>query len=307
MAFAADENASDGDVLEIADSNDTVEINNNENITVVKENNLNTPKTAIQSVKMNGVLKRVNGGVYYSATFYDTSGKLIKNQEMWFTVDTDSPDWGFSVSTDSNGIGILKAALKNGNHKITAYNLETGDNASDNIKVFDVITGGKNINMYYDDGNTYKVRVYDDDGNPVKAGQKVTFYLNNKKSIVKTDKNGYASLKITSKPGYYAVAAQYKDFAVANTVYVKNVLKPASSFKAKRTKPTVTLKIKYLGKNKKNKQIKVKFNKKTYKAKTNKKGIAKFTLKTPKNVGKYPTVVSYKSVKLHLVYSKYYV
>lgn len=50
--------------------------------------------------------------------------------------------------------------------------------------------------MYYDDGTTYKVRLFDDNGNPAKAGEKVTFVVGNKKYVKKTDKKGYASLKL---------------------------------------------------------------------------------------------------------------
>ena len=91
---------------------------------------------------------------------------------------------------------------------------------------------------------------------------------------------------------------------MANAVVVKHVLKPAT-FNSRIVKPTIKYKVKFLGKNKKNKLIKVKFNKKTYKAKTNKKGIAKFTLKTPKKLGKYKVVVSYKKSKHYLQYTKY--
>ena len=131
--------------------------------------------------------------------------------------------------------------------------------------------------------------------------------MNSKKTTVKTDKNGYASFKLNHPPGYYNIVAQYKDFNVVNTVYIKQVLKSLTSFKSSSVKPTTKLKVKYLAKNKKNKKIKVKFNKKTYTAKTNKKGIATFVFKTPKKVGQYPVVVTYKKSKLHLVYSKYYV
>ena len=160
--------------------------------------------------------------------------------------------------------------------------------------------------MYYDGGDTYKIRVYDDNGNPVKAGEKVLFAIGKKTYTKKTDKNGFAKLKITSKPGIYQIGAKYKDFAVANTLTVKQVLKPLTSFKNKQVKSTITFKVKFLGKNKKNKKITVKFNKKTYKSKTNKKGIATFKLKTPKKVGSYKAITSYKKVKLTSLYSKYY-
>lgn len=158
--------------------------------------------------------------------------------------------------------------------------------------------------MYYDDGNTYTVRVFDDDGKPVKAGEKVTFTIGSKKYIKKTDKNGYAKLKITSKPGAYAIKATYKDFSIANSLYVKQVIKAKTGSLGRGNLKTIKVKIKYLGKNKKNKLIKVKFNKKTYKAKTNKKGVAIFKLKGPKKLGAYKLVAIYKNSKVLYTYTK---
>ena len=284
-----------------------------DNSTVIIQSEINTNTSdvieqiqhtsSVQSIKVNGVVNRVKGGVYYSATFYDITGTLLKNQEIFFAVDSN--DLGFPITTDSNGVGLLKVALKNGNHKIISYNYATGENVSDTFKVFDVLTGGKDIKMYYDNGNTYKLRVFDNNGNPVKAGQKVTFNFNGKKSTVKTDKNGYATFKLTQKPGYYPIFAQYNNFQVANMIYIKNVLKLAYSFKNSPVKAVMKVKIKFLGKSKKNKLIKVKFNKKTYKAKTNKKGIATFKVKSPKKIGKYSLTVIYKKNKLSLIYTKY--
>lgn len=302
FAFAADDNATDlsmnvdediqgqqpiesvdEDILSAGDNGDVLEIQQ------------------IQTIKMGEVTKRFNGGIQYKATFYDNSGNSLKNTEIFFELD-DNLD--YKITTDSNGVALLTILINNGNHKIAAFNPVSGNISSANIKVFDVITGGKNINMYYDDGTAYKVKVFDNNGNPVKAGEKVTFTLNGKKYVKTTDKNGFAKLKITLTPGFYYISAAYKDFIVANAVVVKHVLKPAT-FNGRVLKPTIKYKVKFLGKNKKNKLIKIKFNKKTYKAKTNKRGIAKFTLKTPKKLGKYKVVVSYKKSKHYLQYTKY--
>ena len=139
------------------EDNQTLSVSDNITDEVLTHTN-DTPKAAIQTVRMNGVSNRYNGAISYSATFYDASGNPIQNQEMWFTMDTADVDWGYNIKTDSNGVGILTVELSKGNHYVTAYNLFTGYNATDHFKVFDVITGGKDINMYYGDGNTYKVR-----------------------------------------------------------------------------------------------------------------------------------------------------
>ncbi len=258
----------------------------------------------VKTIVMGKVTKRYNGAIQYSASFYDIYGQPLKDTPVIFEVDDYSD---YKVQTDSNGLALLTVLMNKGNHKISAFNPETYVIDSAYINVFDVITGAKNINMYYDGGNTYKVRVFDDNGNPLKAGEKVTFAIGKKTYTKKTDKKGFATLKITSNPGLYQIGVKYKDYLVTNTLYVKQVLNPLTSFKNKHVKPTIKFKVKFLGKNKKNKKISVKFNKKVYKAKTNKKGIATFNLKTPKNIGKYKLVVLYKKDKATLTYTKYHI
>lgn len=301
-------NAEDIDVVEVesqdvisSDANDEkLDSSNSESDDVLA---LETGDEPVQTIKMGKVTKRFNGGIQYQATFYDADGKPLSNKEVYFEVD-DKDD--YSATTDANGVALLNIAIKNGNHKIAAVSTDPLSVNYDNIKVFNVLTENKNFKMYYDGGNTYKVRVYGDDGKPVKAGKKVNFYLEDKKYTRSTDKNGYAKFKITATPGYYEIGAQYGDYVVLNRVLVKPVLKQLTSFKNKAVKSKIKFKVKFLGKNKKNKKIKVKFNKKTYKAKTNKKGIAVFKLKTPKKVGSYKVVVSYKKSKITATYSKYY-
>lgn len=308
FAFAVDENTTqslsdvDDNVIELEnDQQDTLN-NAPDDVISAETGNTNT-QNDIKTIKMGKVTKRYNGFIQYQATFFDANGTPLKNTKVVFEVD-DYND--YAPVTDSNGVALLTIPIKNGNHKIAALNPETMAIDSAIIKVFDVITGSKNIKMYYDGGNTYKVRVFGDDGKHVKAGQKVTFAVGKKTFIKKTDKNGYAKLKLNFNPGSYEMGVKYKDYLVTSILQVKQVLKPLTTFKNKRLKSTIKFKVKFLGKNKKNKKIKVKFNKKTYKSKTNKKGIAVFKLKTPKKLGSYKVVTSYKKAKVTLAYSQYY-
>ncbi|WP_407394189.1 hypothetical protein [Methanobrevibacter sp.] len=212
----------------------------------------------------------------------------------------------YNTTTDSQGFAEFALPLSKGSYTLFLINPETSEVVNDTIKVFDVLKGNKDIEMYYDSGKYYKVRVYGDDGKPVGAGKKVKFAIGSKTVTKKTDKKGYAKVKITVKPGAYYIGALYKDFAVVNVLLVNQVIEPKTSYSAKVAKATIKYKVKFLGKNKKNKKITVKFNKKKYTAKTNKKGIATFTLKTPKKVGYYKLVASYKKSKVTSIYYKYY-
>ncbi|WP_405305544.1 Ig-like domain-containing protein [Methanobrevibacter sp.] len=306
FAVAVDENAThavsevDDNAVELQDAPQNSVADDSEDM--ISQDTSNDPEP-VQTIKMGKVTKRYNGAIEYQATFYDANGNPLKNTEVYFEVD-DSTD--YSAVTDSNGVALLTILINNGNHKIAAFCTDPVGINYDNIKVFDVLRGNKNINMYYEGGNTYKVRVFDDNGQPAKAGKKVTFAIGKKVAYRYTDKNGYAQIKIHSTPGIYEIGAKYQNFIVKNYLTVKQVIKPLTSFKDRAIKSKIKFKVKLLGKNNKNKVIKVKFNKKTYKAKTNKKGIAKFYLKTPKKVGVYKVITSYKKTKVTSVYSKYY-
>ena len=280
-------------------------VDNTQNIVSISSDDESIGDNATDStIKPGKVTNRYYDGVYYSATFYDDAGNPLKDTVVFCGVE--SIYYGVNATTNSEGVAKFPLPLDKGTYTLYLINENTQDYITDTINVFDVITGNKDIVMYYDGGNTYKVRVYGDDGKPVKANQKVTFVLGSKKYTKKTDSKGYAKLVIDAKPGFYAVTAKYKDFTVANLVYVKQVLKPITKFSGKRLGSTFKYKVKLLGKNIKNKKITVKFNKRTYSAKTNKKGLAIFTLKTPTKTGKYNLVTVYKKTKVTSVFGRYY-
>ena len=114
---------------------------------------------------------------------------------------------------------------------------------------------------------------------------------------VKTDNQGYATLKLTLKPGKYTITSTYKNVKATNKITVKKTLITKNK-KIKKGK-TLTYTAKLLNKNgkkQKNKKITFKINGKKYKAKTNKKGIAKIKVKNLK-VGKCKIITTYGKQK----------
>lgn len=145
--------------------------------------------------------------------------------------------------------------------------------------------------MYYYDGSKYSVKVYGDNGNAVGKNQVVTIKINKKTYKVKTNKNGYAILKIPSifTPGKYTITATYKGQTIKNTLNVKQVLK-CNKVTVKKTAKKFVLKATLKNGNKavKGKWITFKYKNKVYKVKTNSKGIAQkvFYKNTIKNLKK---------------------
>ena len=222
--------------------------------------------------------------------------------------DTETPTtYSISLPVDATGFLIVDvdgtkyvAALENGSASITVPALSegqhnvtvtyTGDgkysSASKSTtlsvkKPVYKITNNKDVKAVYSAKASYKVLVTRN-GKAVGAGEKVTIKYNGKTYTVKTDSKGYATLKLNTKVKVkkYTITAEYKGVKVTNKVTIKHVIK-AKNKKAKRSKK-LKLKVKLYkvnGKYLKGKKVKLKFKGKTYKAKTNAKGKAKFTIK----------------------------
>ncbi len=139
----------------------------------------------------------------------------------------------------------------------------------------------KNVVMNYLDEKTFTVKATDIFGKVAGAGEIIKIKIGKTTYNVKTNKNGVATLKLKQTPGKYTIKTTFQGLTVKNTLTVKQGLtlkKTAVKKSAKKLVLQATLK-----KAKtplKNKIVKFKFNGKTYKAKTNKKGVAKVTIKS---------------------------
>lgn len=151
------------------------------------------------------------------------------------------------------------------------------------------IARGKYLHIYLKDNNGKSV-----------SGQKITINFANKKYTRNTNINGLCTLKMNYKATkYYSVKVKYGGSATYQS--------SSKSFKVKvykqKTKITVKSKTiirgKYMhiflkdnkGKALSSKLLKIKFNKKSFKRYTNKKGEA--TLKIKSKAGKYPVKIKY--------------
>ena len=245
------------------------------------------------NIKMN-----YKDGTAFIVRLTDSDLNPIINQNLTITISKTSKTY----VTDENGIVSLLINSTPGSYVIsTKYD---GDNKYYSNSISNTITvkslaklTGKNLNMYFADQSKYKVRLFGDDGKAVGKGKIVKITINGKTYKVKTDKNGYASLKISLKPKTYTVKATYGKLKVTNKVVVKPILS-AKNISKKKAK-TIKFQAK-LAKGKKalaNKKIKFKIKKKTYTVKTNKKGIATVNLKNLK-VGKYTIYTYYSTCKI---------
>ena len=259
-------------------------------------------KTTIFSDDQKGMTVAYKADGSFSVQFLDSNGNPLANTKVSAKYDNKAVS-----NAKTNAKGILKIVIDTksiGKHYIYYVNPINGEKLRITVNVVSRFVGNANVNMYYFDGHTYKVRVRGEDGSFVGKNQIVTVKIGKNTFKVKTNAKGYATLKIPSKitPGKYTISATYKGQTVKNKLVVKQVLKTTKTVKVKKSAKKLVLKA-TLKKGKtaiKSKVIKFKVNGKTYKAKTNKKGIAKVTIKKAAinklKIGKKYTIkVSYLS------------
>ena len=222
-----------------------------------------------------------NGGSYFSVKVVTADGRPVgAGERVTFTIGGKTT----TVKTDDNGIAKIKITQAPGTYVIkTSIFVDEVYTNTVTVKLNPndcKIINNRNIKVDYAGGSYFSVKVVSSDGKVAAKGVVVKFTINGKTTKVKTNKNGIAKVKITQLPKKYTMKTTFNGKSVKNKVTVKQVLK-AKKVKVKKTAKKLTLKatLKINGKLQKGKKITFKFNGKKYKAKTNKKGIAKKILK----------------------------
>ena len=219
-------------------------------------------------------------GQYFSVKVVTTDGKDVgAGAVVVFNINGKT----ISVKTDDNGVAKIKITeVPNVYPIITSHNNKNYTNKVTvklNFKTCKLVNN-KNINVYYTGGSYFSVKVVSANGKVVANGASVKFRINGKTTLVKTDKKGIAKIKITDVPKKYIMATSFNGKTYKNTVTVKRILTLKLVYVKKSAKSlvlTATLS-KVNGKFLKSKLITFKFNGKTYKARTNSKGVAKVTI-----------------------------
>jgi hypothetical protein len=196
--------------------------------------------------------------------------------------------------SDADGNAHVKITQESGDYSLTITNPVNGETLSKTIHVVKRIAQNGDWTVYAFSNAVYSVLVLDDNGKSVGANEIVLFSIAGKTYSVKTDNTGHASFRINLKAGKYMISVSYKGYFVGNKITVKPVLtaKDISKKKAKSYRFSAKL-VDKNGKPLKGKKITFKIKGKKYVAKTNKKGIAKITIKLRLKVGTYKIYSSY--------------
>ena len=230
------------------------------------------------SIVASDLTRVYNSGMDFTAKLVDENGTGIANKTVTFIINGKN----YTAVTNANGVANINPKLAVGTYTVQVVNPFNNVKTNKTLKIVTRITGNKNVNTYYGKNYQYKLRIIGDDGKAVGAGVSVKVTINGKAQTLKTDKNGYITVKFTKNylPKTYTVKAEYKGIKVSNKIKVKKVL-TLKKVKVKRSAKKLVLKatLKEGKKALKGKKVVFKFKGKKYTAKTNKKGLAKVTIK----------------------------
>ena len=193
------------------------------NVTVTVGNEtLNAVVTVLPTVNGTDVVKVYRNATPYYATFRDSEGNYLK-EGTTVTFNINGVMYERKIS-GSEGLAKLNLNLEQGTYVLTAMNPQTGENAANNITIIPRLVENKDITKYYRNATQYTVKVLGDDGNPVGAGETVTFNINGVMYNRQTNESGIAKLNLNLQPDDYIITAEYKNCKVSNKIKILPVL-----------------------------------------------------------------------------------
>ena len=257
----------------------------------------NTPKITTGSTS-------VMRGYYFYAYLKDAAGKALKGQKITFKVNGKT----YTKTTNSNGRAALKIKLPVGKYKVKIVHSASGiySYAKKTVTIKSLantpkislssksVIRGKYIYAYLKDG-----------AGKVLSDKKLTFTLNGRSYVKKTNSNGRAALKVKIAAGKYRL----RIYHYKSGVY--DYKKKSATLTVQKNTPKISvenltvIKDKYLyvylkdkaGSVMKSQKVKIRINGKTYTKTTNSNGRA--ALKLSMAAKSYSTKISFDAVSVY--------
>lgn len=237
--------------------------------------------------KFDGVNNWLVMNFTHNGEFINKGEEIVIDYDIVNLIDKNGSLSKYDGLIDRSG-QLKYTATKSGFLNISFINgkINVDIDSKDKIKSSDLV-------KYYSATTSFKVSVSDMYGKVV--GKYVYFTINGKTHKVKTDKKGVATLKLKLKPGKYTITSKYGKAIVKNKITVKSTL-ITKNVKVKSNGKFTAKVLNSKGKPFAKKVVKFKFKGKTYKIKTNNKGIATFKLPENLKAGKYTIKTTYNGL-----------
>ena len=174
----------------------------------------------LPTIYANDVFKVFRNGTQYYGLFLDSEGNPLIDTEVSFNIHGVF----YTRTTNGSGVAKLNINLEEGKYILTAINPVTGEMRTNTVEVISRIVENHDLTKYYRNASQFTAKILGDDGNPVGAGEEVTFNINGVFYTRTTDENGYVMLNINLLPGSYIITTYYKDCAESNHIVVLPIL-----------------------------------------------------------------------------------
>ena len=229
----------------------------------------------------------------FEAVFTDSDGNALANKNVTFGLNGIT----YTRTTDANGKAGMNINLVPGTYSIKTTNPVTNESATNTITVLPRFTEDSDLVKYFRNDSQYVLKVLDDNGNPAKAGEIVTYNINGVFYNRTTNATGHVKLNINLPPDTYIITAEYKGCKVAHTVKVLPTLTGSDITKKYGQAGAYEAKlVDGQGKAYANQKIEFNINGVMYQRTTNADGVAKLNINL--QAGKYIITASYGQARI---------
>ena len=229
----------------------------------------------------------------FEAVFTDSDGNALANKDVTFGLNGIN----YTRTTDANGKAGMNINLVPGTYSIKTTNPVTNESVTNTITVLPRFTEDSDLVKYFRNDSQYVLKVLDDNGNPAKAGEIVTYNINGVFYNRTTNATGHVKLSINLPPKTYIITAEYKGCKVAHNVTVLPTLTGNDLTKKYGQSGAYEAKlVDGQGKAYANQKIEFNINGVMYQRTTNADGVAKLNINL--QAGKYIITASYGQARI---------
>ena len=170
------------------------------------------------TIKSDDMTKYYRNAKLFSSKFLDKKGKPLKKVEIKFKVNNKV----YSVKTDNKGFAKVAVDLKPGSYIVTSINTKTGEKINKTVTIKNTLVT-QDLVVNDNKTNKFNVRVLNDVGRPA-SNKLVTFTINNKIHMAKTNSQGIASLTLNLDIGTYTITTDYDWLCYKNKITVNKFI-----------------------------------------------------------------------------------
>ena len=176
--------------------------------------------TVFSTIESNDLVKYYKNASQFEVRLLDSNGNHT-NSSKKVTFNINGVFYTRQINDD--GIARLTLNLNPGQYIITTNNPFTGENKSNVVTVLPYIESHDLVKYYMNDSQ-FVVRITDEKGNYVGAGEEVTFNINGVFYTRHTNATGHVKLNVNLNPDDYIITTQYGGCSVSNNIKVLSVL-----------------------------------------------------------------------------------